>query len=339
MKQRRVPALMPVRRKRRRQPLRLADVIRLRLRGRSYPRQVAVIINPAAGGDRPILKTINKVFQEAQVGWEAFITHQPGDARRLAEGAAKAGVDAVVVYGGDGTVSEAASGLVGTGVPLGVLPGGTSNIMSAAFGIPRDLTAACRLVASRDAPIHVMDIVRIGERYFLQMAGIGLEAKLIEGASRELKDRFGMLAYGLAALAALGDPPLAHYHLELDGQMAEVQGVSCLVANGSNLGITALGTSDGLLDVFVLRKVDLISIISAARIVLSGENSQAVPHFRARRVTVQADPPQTVQVDGDVVGMTPVNIELVPRAVRIIVPRMAEGRGLTMEADAHPAGS
>src|SRR6266542_5792616 len=76
--------------------------------------RIHVIINPAAGHEGPVLGVLNKIFSQAEVDWDVFITKKAGDARRFAQEAVEAGVDAVGVYGGDGTVTEAATGLVGT---------------------------------------------------------------------------------------------------------------------------------------------------------------------------------------------------------------------------------
>ena len=88
-------------------------------------KKVHVIINPAAGHDEPILNVLNHVFHPAGVEWDNSLTHQSGDATRLAAEAAASGVDLVAAYGGDGTQMEVANGLMGTGVPQAILPGGT----------------------------------------------------------------------------------------------------------------------------------------------------------------------------------------------------------------------
>src|SRR5689334_18509397 len=90
-------------------------------------KRIHVIVNPAAGKDTPILGTLNKTFADTGIDWDIFVTKGAGDAHRLAKEAASAGVDAVAVNGGDGTVMEVASGLMNTNVPLAILPGGTAN--------------------------------------------------------------------------------------------------------------------------------------------------------------------------------------------------------------------
>src|SRR5512143_3024271 len=93
-------------------------------------KNIHIIINPAAGKREPALSIINSAMKEAGIKWEASITHQAGDGVRLAKAAAKEGIDALAVYGGDGTLMEASSGLMGSEIPLVILPGGSANVMA-----------------------------------------------------------------------------------------------------------------------------------------------------------------------------------------------------------------
>ena len=113
-------------------------------------KRVHVIVNPASGQDRPILKTLNSVFKESGIEWDMFLTKEAGDGIRLAKEAAAAGVDAVAVYGGDGTVREVTTGLLGTETPILILPGGTANALALTLGIPTDLGEAASLLTCGD---------------------------------------------------------------------------------------------------------------------------------------------------------------------------------------------
>jgi diacylglycerol kinase (ATP) len=175
---------------------------------------------------------------------------------------------------------------------------------------------------------------RVGERYFLLRVGMGFEAEMVEGADRELKERVGVLAYGLSALQALREPPIARYRLTIDGQEIESEGMTCIIANTGSFGqadislAPTIDVGDGLLDVVVVRKADLPSLLSVAASVVAG-NEQAEPlqHWQAREISVVADPPQTVQADGEVLdGQRTVNVRVVPAAVRVIVPKSADPR-------------
>lgn len=303
--------------------------------------RIHVIINPAAGGQSPILNTLNTVFGEAGAEWDVSLTKENGDGRRFAEEAVAAGADIVAAYGGDGTVADVASGLVGSGVPLGILPGGTANVLSGEFRIPQELGAACALLTGTGR-IRTVDVGRVNDHYFLLRVGIGFEAAMVAGADRTLKERLGPLAYGLAALQALREPDVSAYRIKLDDNEIECTGLTCIIANSGNLGAPGLSfapnvkVDDGLLDVIVVRRADLGTlaalIASAAGLdqVDSPEAEQvvdaeeAMQHWQARQITVEAEPPQTVQVDGELIHPTPVSTEVIPQALRVIVPELEE---------------
>src|SRR3712207_2296246 len=150
-------------------------------------KRIQVIINPTAGQDQAILGVLNRVFHEAGVTWDVSITNKAGDARRFAREAAEAGVDVVAAYGGDGTVMEVASGLVGTTCPLAIFPGGTANVMSLELGISSDLAEASAMVCSDQCAVVPIDMGQLGdEQFFILRVGTGLEADMVEGADREL---------------------------------------------------------------------------------------------------------------------------------------------------------
>lgn len=288
---------------------------------------IHVIINPASGKDQAILRTINFACQTVGMDWDVFVTKKSGDGHQFAQEAVKAGVSRVVVYGGDGTVMEVASGLVGSEVPIAIIPGGTANVLAIDLGIPRDLVEASALAVDPDSGVRKIDIGRIGDRYFLLRVGLGLEAAMVAGANRELKDRFGVLAYALSGLQALADPVLADYHLIFENQEVDATGLTCIIANSGLMGMQGLylapniQVDDGLLDVIVLRKADLPSLLSLAASVVEGqENEQALQRWQVQEVTVHSQPVQKIQVDGELLEQTPVTIKVVPQAVRVVVP-------------------
>ena len=258
---------------------------------------------------------------------------EAGDARRQAQQAAEAGVDAVAVYGGDGTVSEAASGLVGTKVPLAIFPGGTGNAIALALGIPGDLAAACALVCNTTpavSAVRTVDMGSVNEHYFLIGVGIGIPGVLAEGADREQKDLFGPFAYVLSSIQALRNAPMARYHMTLDGKPVESEGVICLIANSGNFGIAgvslanSIDMADGLLDVIVVGDAALGSLLSLASSVMRQDETTApFDHWQAREVTVTAEPAQAIQADGEVLQPGPVSVKILPQSVRFIVPGTA----------------
>jgi len=293
-------------------------------------KRIQVIINPSAGGEQPVLHVLNRVFRECGAEWDVSLTKEAGDARRQAQQAAQAGVDVVAVYGGDGTVSEAASGLVGGNVPLAIFPGGTSNAIALALGIPWDLAQACALVCNPTpgvSTVRTVDMGSVNDHYFLIAVGIGIPGVLAEGADREQKDLFGRFAYVLSSVQALQHASVARYHMTLDGKPVESEGVVCMIANSGNFGIAGVSLAnsidmgDGLLDVIVIGDAALGSLLSlASSVVRQDEAAAPFDHWQAREVTVTTEPPQAIQADGEVLQPGPVSAKILPQAVRFIVP-------------------
>ena len=287
--------------------------------------RIYVIINPASGQDKPILGTMNKAFQGAGVEWDVFLTKQAGDALHFAQEAVAAEVDAVAVYGGDGTVMEVANGLAGTGVPLAIFPGGTANVMSVELGIPNDLTQALALVCGDAGTIRTVDMGQVRDQLFMLRLGIGFWAEITKNAAREAKNQMGNLAYIVSAIQQITRTENAHYQFRLDGEEVEVDGIACMIANSGNIGVPGLtlsksiNVSDGLLDVVVVRAADVGTLLSLAANAIGVVDN--LPHWQAREIELVSDPAQSIECDGEIVEPTPVRVRVVPQSLNIIVPR------------------
>ncbi len=291
-----------------------------------YP-YVPVIVNPASGPDRPVLSVLNAVFSQAGVDWDVYLTKRAGDAREKARQLVEAGAPPVAVYGGDGTVKEAAQSLARTSTHLAIFPGGTGNALAGELGLPADLAPAARLVCGAPAHLQPVDMGEVNGELFVLRASLGFETELLRGADRELKDRLGKLAYPAVALHRIEALAPTRYRLTVDGQEIQAEGVQCTVANSLQMGLGGLtlahgaDVSDGLLDVLVLRKMDLAALAAIALSNVVGEDVSAeVQHWHAREVTIVAEPPQAVAFGGTVVAQTPVTFRVVPGALRVVVP-------------------
>jgi YegS/Rv2252/BmrU family lipid kinase len=293
-------------------------------------KNIRIIINPASGRSESILPVINTSMKEAGITWEASITHQPGDAIQFAKAAVKEGVDALAVYGGDGTLMEAISGLMGSEIPLIILPGGSANIMANELGIPYNLKEACMLMSHGPREIKTIDVGQLDKRYFIVGISIGFSADLVKGADRQTKNRIGILAYFFAAAAALKKLKLSQYHLKIDGQGHEVQGLTCIISNTGNLGFTKISldkhidVSDGLLDVVIVRKANL-SLLKLMLITLikreRPDNFELVEHWQGKEISVTSSLTQVVQCDGEVLEKIPHHINIIPGAIKVLVPK------------------
>jgi YegS/Rv2252/BmrU family lipid kinase len=292
--------------------------------------KIRIIINPAAGTGGSILPVINLSMKEAGIKWEASITHEAGEAIKYAKAAVKEGVDALAVYGGDGTLMEAISGLMGSEIPVAILPGGSANAMAKELGIPKDLKEACALMSQVPLTTKTIDVGQFGNRYFILGIGLGFGADLIKGADRKTKNRIGIFAYLLSAAAALRKIEKAVYHLKIDGQEHEVQGITCIITNIGNLGFANISydkhidVSDGFLDVVVVRKANLSLFKLMVVASLKRErpdNWELVEHWQGKDISVSSSPKQTVECDGEVLEEMPLHIKIIPEAIKVLVPK------------------
>ena len=287
---------------------------------------VMLILNPAAGQGTPDLRAFNRVVRAAGYEWEVEVTNQWGDGAKLARKAVSEGARVVAVYGGDGTVMDVASGLMGGDVPLGILPGGTGNALAKELNLPFDVAAAAARMVSEQPPIRPIDLGMVNQHLFCLRLGVGLEADITRTADRSLKDRMGPFAYLSAAIQAWNNSPISMYQLEMDGKVEEIEGLACMVANAGTLGIPGLGLSsevkidDGLLDVFVIRRADLNELATLAASVMgaSGPSIDSLPHWQCREINIQAEPQQPFEADGEELGETPVRVSVLPKAVNVV---------------------
>lgn len=292
---------------------------------------VHIVLNPEAGQVEPALALIHRALKETGVAWNVRIAKPADHIPTLAQEAVADGADFVAAYGGDGTVSGVAEGLIGTDVPLVVLPGGTANVLSKALGLPYDLHASCGLLGTEYAVVD-LDVIELDRgRHALIHVGTGFPARAVGVAGRVEKNGLGPLAYTLGGLKALWNPPHSEFRLVLDGVNVATEGAACMICNTGRIGQGGVSLSprismfDGWLDVVVLRDLRPLTLLSLARDLVLGREptSSSVQTWRSRTIEIEADPPQQVQGDGTVFGETPVRACVVPGGLRVLVPQNA----------------
>jgi YegS/Rv2252/BmrU family lipid kinase len=294
-------------------------------------KNIRMILNPSAGAKNPPLRVFNSLFYKAGIDWDIVITKDRGDGCELAKKAIADGADIIAVYGGDGSVMEVACGVQGSNIPMAILPGGTGNVLAMELGIPQNLENACSLITQPEkSGVRSIDLGITNDSRlpgFALRAGVGLEADMLEGTDRDLKDRYGIFAYIMGGVQALRDFKESYYHLLLDGHPMECNGLTCLIANAGSFGVPGLTLDpkvkidDGLLDVFVIRKTDLLGLFSLAASVVGGtEKKGPAQHWQVKNVRIEAEPQQSTQADGEMWGKSPIEIHVQHKALKVIVP-------------------
>jgi diacylglycerol kinase family enzyme len=308
---------------------------------RSPKRRMLVIVNPYATTVSDRLKNLVVYALQGRYQVEAVDTERRDHATRICREAAAEGYDAVVAFGGDGTVNEAANGLIGSPTPLTCLPGGSTNVFCRTLGIPADVVDATEhlLRMADDFQPRRVDTGRVNGRHFVFASGIGLDASVVERVDSHprLKRRLGEWYFTWAAISTfnrryLVRPP----RVRVETPDGNIEGVTVIVQNSDPftyfgrhpIRIAEGGALDsGKLAVAVLRRATPLEMPTLIPRVFSGRPSSVLGHRQVRgfaplerfRVVATTDRPFPLQVDGDYVGeLTEAVYEAAPLSLSVV---------------------
>lgn len=302
--------------------------------------RTALVFNPRAGAGRreEIGDIVGLLVPDGGPLAEPFdllvleTTEACSGTERAREALAR-GCDLIIAAGGDGTVSQVASALVGTEASLGVVPRGTANSFAAALGIPPSVEEACAFL--RTGTSREIDTAVCAGRTMVLHATVGAHAEVIGGTRREAKNRWGALAYVATATEKLLSLEPFDVTLESDAHVIRCKAVAVTVANLASVrtlvaqGPAEVRGDDALLDVTIVASTGLLDAVAAGahllRTALAGEPAQRddIGYFACQRVRIVADAPQPLLVDGETAGTTPATIHVVPRSLRVVAPQPA----------------
>ncbi len=292
--------------------------------------QVFIVLNPVAGRSviDTVRATLDRYFDSHAWDCELYETTGAEDVARVVQDALVRGCDMVVAAGGDGTISAVANGLAHTEIPLGILPIGTGNVLAQELGIPLDLDAACRLLTDQHT-LTCLDAMQVQDHLFLFQIAVGIESLMIRDTARTAKRRFGRLAYIWTALKWLVGYQPRRFTIVVDTQRLRPRASQVLIANGGTLGMqpfrwgAEIVPNDGRIDVCIVSARTVLDYLSLAWHIVRGQPHRShkvrcLPAYRT--VVISSDHILPVQGDGEIIGQTPVHVQVVPQAVRVIVP-------------------
>lgn len=293
-----------------------------------YPRmetlhRYPLIFNPKAKSQKGE-RTLRFLMEHAN-RFALYATNHEVEARELAAKFAADGEPVVVAAGGDGTLNAVVKGLVGSGTALGVIPAGTMNVFARELGIPCDNLQHGFDVIER-GHVREIDLFEANRAPFIQMAGVGFDAMVIEETTWESKKMLGPLAYLLAAVKVLGEKPPKMEVISNDGRREEC--VAVLAGNGSLYGgqfklFRAADNQDSKLDVLVFKEAGYKLVLDSLKgLALGGVDLAAsTSYFQAEEFTVRANVKVPVEVDGDLLGRySEVKFAAASRKLKVIAP-------------------
>jgi diacylglycerol kinase (ATP) len=299
-------------------------------------KRARLIYNPSSGREivRRRLPDILDLLESAGYETSCYATRGENDAAEAAERAVARGFDVIIAAGGDGTIYEVVNGMAEKKArpALGIIPCGTSNDFARALGIPRSVSRACMIIAEGNK--KRVDLGRINNRYFINIAGGGSLTNLTYEVPSKLKTLIGQLAYYVKGLEKLPSLHPIRVRLETrDRVVIDEEIMIFLIANSNSVGgfdrlAPKADLSDGKLDCIVVKKTSLPEFIRLATQAIRGEHIKD-PHilyFQSDyiKATSFGDEAVLLNLDGELGGQLPCVCKALPGHLEVFVPTSAK---------------
>ncbi|KUP09255.1 lipid kinase [Bacillus coahuilensis p1.1.43] len=292
-------------------------------------KRARIIYNPTSGRELFKKHLPEVLYKLERAGFETstHATECEGDGTKAAQIAVERRYDLVIAAGGDGTLNEVINGLANQEYrpKLGIIPMGTTNDFARALHIPKDIQEACNVIIKGDTvPI---DLGRMNEKYFINIAGGGSLTELTYEVPSKLKTMLGQLAYylkGIEMLPSLKSMPL---YLEYDDEVFEGEAMLFLVGLTNSVGgfeklAPEASINDGYFSLLILKKCNLAELVRIASAALRGEhlNDPLVISTKAKRIKATSGGKVQLNLDGEFGGLLPAEFECMYRHLDVYAP-------------------
>ncbi len=286
-----------------------------------------LIYNPVAGNgasEKALLRA-REILDGAGVSYEVWSSKYAGHSAELAKTAVEQGYPCIVAVGGDGTVREVAMALIGTELPLGIIPCGTGNDYVRPLGIPLDVDADIDILLHGQR--RRMDTGEINGQRFINVAGFGFDVDVLDSTEiYKKKMKNGSLAYIRGLINALKNLRLRKTHVVLPDQELDFNALLMTAGNGTHFGggmnITPKAVpDDGLLDICIAHDVSKLTVLMVLPQLLKGKHlkNKHITYFTTTSLTAVCDPVSRIEVDGEVMEGTPIELNIVPKSLTVLV--------------------
>lgn len=293
-------------------------------------KKAKIIYNPSSGRQiiQRRLDTICKILMDNGYIMGKFATNKKNDALYETIKCCKEDWDLIIACGGDGTVNEIAAGTIkgGRKIPVAILGAGTVNDFANYMGLPRSPREFCDMVLE-GKQIDV-DLGKIDDRYFVNVAASGLLTNVAYQVQPELKTMFGRMAYYIQGLMEIPKQKLDSIKVEFesDEYSRNEDVLLFLISNTSSIGgfkklAPRANVSDGYLDSIIIKKSDIQDLFNIFINIFKGEhiNHPNVEYFRTKKISVKSDANIPIDIDGEYGGKLPATFEVISNAFRILV--------------------
>jgi diacylglycerol kinase (ATP) len=301
-------------------------------------KRARIIYNPTSGREafKKELPAVLEKFEKAGYETSAHATTGEGDATEAARIAVERKYDIVIAAGGDGTINEVINGLAEQEYrpKLGVIPVGTTNDFARALTIPRDIQKAVDVILENHSML--LDIGKVNEHYFINIAGGGKLTELTYDVPSKLKTMLGQLAYYVKGIEMLPSLKPAHVKIEYDGTILEEDIMLFLISNTNSVGgfeklAPDACLDDGYFDLLILRKTNLAEFIRIVSLALRGAHldDKHVIYAKAKHIIVTPEDKMQLNIDGEYGGLLPGEFRNLQQHIEFFVPESYLNRETT----------
>lgn len=286
------------------------------------------ILNPVAGRGRSVktMQRVKEILEKRRAKYKVIETEYPGHATVIAKDAIKEGIKSIIAVGGDGTVLEVANGMIGENATMGIIPAGTGNDFIKTVGIPNDPEIATDILFKEN---HKQVDIGIANdtRYFLNVSGTGFDVEVLKNTEKVKGFLTGLTAYYTAVFMALFGYRFKKVVLKMPDKTVEKKVLLVAVANGIAYGggmkvAPEASIEDGLLNVTVVEKMPRWRIALELPKFVKGEHEaiKYIEKYKCESVTIETEKPEPLNMDGDIIGSTPVTFKVIKNAINVFAP-------------------
>jgi YegS/Rv2252/BmrU family lipid kinase len=294
------------------------------------PTSIHFIVNPISGNGNNLItpKLVSGVFNFDEFKVKIKQTQRPKHAKELALKSIKEGADVIVACGGDGTVNEIASSLVGSNVKLGIVPMGSGNGLASALKIPKSISGALNVIKNSNST--QIDVGEINKHYFFSNTGIGFDANVINNYSKTKQRKLGSY-FKASLLTFFNNPPLLSVKITTESKSLRLKPFMVFVSNSNEMGYDISLTpkasiQDGMLDAIIVEPLNKLEIIYFGFLLLikRPQSFKKAHYFLTKNLEITNLEKGGVlaQIDGESVQIkaNQINIQIKQAALSVVVP-------------------
>lgn len=292
------------------------------------------IINPSSG-QQSIQNNLDKLIGQLTLKKivnhiDVFFTAKKDDGYYKALKCKETNYDFITVVGGDGTINEVVSGMVESNktIPLCILAAGTVNDFANYLNLPTNIDGICNLINNFNT--ICCDVGKIDNHYFMNVAAGGMFSDISFTVSKNEKKRLGPLAYYLNGLANLPSQLNTNINLKIvldDVNVIKEEAKMFMITNTNRVGgfeniIPLADIQDGLLDLIIIKKCSLTDLVALSKdyILKKHANSPFISYYQAKKIEISSKQDVIIDIDGEEGSLLPVTIQVIHKAINILIP-------------------